>query len=230
MILFKRKLMIMLVVIFFLFFIVGCSSKNQTSNKDENKVKNQTTNVTSSESSSNDDTKRSSNSGIKQETTENDSVQNQLLTSIKTLAGDGKVINCDYPVKTSNIYNIEDTWGKADSSNWVTSAKGMYSTYSKHNVVFGSNKGGRVFEVRSFDDRINKISLSMVKKYFGNPKYDVKVGGEEIIGYVINKEFKILFVFPEPTKNTKDPFMSHYSVFYPAATANSMASDPGREW
>lgn len=225
--LFNKKTIAKVAVIFSLFFIVGCSSQNKTSNKDANNTKNQSENVDSNKTTSSNTTQNSdSESNTPQDTTS----QNELLENIKTLAADGKIINCDYPVKTSNIYTIEDTLGKADSSNWVTSAKGMYSTYSKHNVVFGSNKGGRVFEVRSLDSRLNKISLSMVKKKFGTPQHDVKTGGEEIIGYVISKDFKILFVFPEPTTSTPNPFMSHYSVLYPAATVNSMASDPGRQW
>lgn len=48
--------------------------------------------------------------------------------------------------------------------------------------------------------------------------------------YVVTKEFKLLFVFLEPTKSIPDPLMRHYSVLYPSATANSMASDPGRQW
>lgn len=122
---------------------------------------------------------------------------------------------------------MEEKWGKADSSEWVAAAKGMYSTYSKHNIVFGANKGNQVFEVRSLDNQLNSIQLSVVKDKLGTPQYDVKVNGEEIIGYKITDEFKILFVFPQGAAN---PALSHYSVLYPAGTINNMAGDKGREW
>lgn len=153
-----------------------------------------------------------------------------LLNNIKKLAVKGKVINCDFPVKSTCMDTVEKKWGKANKANWVTQAKGLYSTYSKHKVVFGSNKGDQVFEVRSFDSRLSKISLSMVKKVFGSPLHDVKSNGEETIGYKAGNEFKILFVFKKPVKGSKNPTLDHYSVFYPAGTVNSMAGDPGREW
>lgn len=224
MFLFNKKFAAKLTVIFLLLFMVGCSDASKVSNN--NSVSN------SNKPSSNKVVKNNnSSSNLKQNNEEKSSqTQSTLLEDIKVFAAEGKVINCEYPVKTTNLYSVEEKWGKADSSNWVTSAKGMYSTYSKHNVVFGSNKGARIFEVRSFDSRLNRISLSMVKENFGTPQYDVKTGGEEIIGYVVTKEFKLLFVFLEPTKSIPDPLMRHYSVLYPSATANSMASDPGRQW
>jgi len=64
----------------------------------------------------------------------------------------------------------------------------------------------------------------------GEPAYDKKVKGEEIIGYVANNDFKLLLVFPEPTEKNPSPLMNHYSVLYPRGTVNSMADDPGRQW
>ncbi|MGG1680190.1 DUF4309 domain-containing protein [Neobacillus sp. NRS-1170] len=70
----------------------------------------------------------------------------------------------------------------------------------------------------------------MVKKAYGTPAYDVKSNGEEIIGYVVSSEYKILLVFPQPSNNNQDPVMDHYSVLYPRGTVNSMVGDPGRQW
>lgn len=154
----------------------------------------------------------------------------KILLSIKNLASKGKIINCNFPVKSTCMSTVEKKWGKADKSNWVTQAKGLYSTYSKHKVVFGSNKGAQVFEVRSFDTCLGKISLSMVKKVFGSPLHDVKYNGKETIGYKAGNEFKILFVFKKPVKGSSNPILDHYSVFYPDGTINNMAGDPGREW
>ncbi|KYH28215.1 MULTISPECIES: YjgB family protein [Clostridium] len=153
-----------------------------------------------------------------------------LLSNIMELAKKGKVINCDFPAKTTTIEDIEKAWGKPNEMNWIAAAKGVYATYPKHNMAFGFNKGSQIFEVRSFDNKIKKIPLSKVKEVFGSPDYDVNVNNEEIIGYVANKDFKILLVFPKPTKENPDPLLDHYSVFYPRGTVNLMADDPGREW
>lgn len=156
--------------------------------------------------------------------------QTQLLDSIKKLAQQGKIINCDFPVKSTSLQDVIQKWGKADKSDWVAQAKGEYTTYSKHNVVFGSNKGDQIFEVRSFGSQLEQLSLSMVKKVLGTPAYNTKSSGEQIIGYTAGKEYKIEFVFSTPANGNNDPIVNHYSVLYPAGTVNNMSNDPGRKW
>lgn len=220
MFLFNRKSIVKITGALSLVLLVGCTNSQKSSlNSDANKAKNDINNISS----------KSYINGPKQNQ-KNNSAQNVLLADIRTYATQGKVINSDYTIKNTNITSVQKRLGKPDSSAWVTSAKGLYSTYSKHNIVFGSNKGGQIFEIRSLDPRINKISLSMVRANFGTPQHDVKTGGREIIGYTSGEQFKILFVFPEPTKNKPDPLMNNYSVLYPAGTANSMANDRGRQW
>lgn len=236
MFLFNRKSVVKYAAIFSLFFMVGCSEAKKSLNSDTNKVKNEVNNISNSNKTPSNNLpnnnspgknmyQNSSNQGQQKNTS-----QNVLLGNIRTFATKGRIINCEYPVKDTNLSTIEKRWGKADNSTWVSSAKGLYSTYKKHNVVFGSNKGAQIFEARSLDPRLTKISLSMVKMNFGNPQHNVTTGGEQIIGYAIGKEFKLLFVFPKPTKSNPNPSMRHYSVLYPAGTVNSMAGDPGRQW
>ena len=64
----------------------------------------------------------------------------------------------------------------------------------------------------------------------GAPAYDSKFYGQELIGYIAGPEFKLEFVFPEPTSGNPNPVLDHYSVLYPNGTINSMAGDPGRQW
>lgn len=156
--------------------------------------------------------------------------QKAFLLSIQKAAQQGKVFNEDFAVKTNVIDDVQDKWGNADKTEYIGAAKGNYATYSKHNMVFGFNKGSQLFEVRSFDGQLKNIALSKVKEVFGTPAYDVKSGNDEIIGYVINGDYKILLVFPVPKTSGEDPKMDHYSVFYPRGTVNTMADDPGREW
>ncbi|MDQ7092146.1 M56 family metallopeptidase [Desulfosporosinus sp. PR] len=153
-----------------------------------------------------------------------------LLSAMMQSAQQGKVINSDFPVKTTVIEDIEKVLGPADSTNYVAAAKGRYATFSSHNLVFGINKGEQIFEVRSFDSRLSGISLTNVKSAFGTPAYDAKYNGQEIIGYTAGPAYKIEMVFPQPTTGNPNPVMDHYSVLYPQGTVNSMADDPGRQW
>ena len=153
-----------------------------------------------------------------------------MLLNMMELAKQGKIINCNFPAKSTNIETVIKNWGKADKTDYVASAKGSYATYNKYNVVFGFNKGEQVFEVRSFDPQLKGLSLSKVKGVFGVPALDTKTGSQEIIGYAAGSEFKIEMVFSLPTSNNPDPVIDHYNVLYPNGTVNSMAGDPGRQW
>lgn len=236
--LFNKKLITWSIVAISLTFLVGCSSitKSLSDNKNSDTNKNEISDSSNIKSDTNEekpysndvvsiDSENNSSKQIKQ-----DNSQKLLLENIKKLAKQGKIINCDFLAKSNVIEDVEKKWGKANKTDWVPKAKGTYATYSKYNVVFGFNKGSQIFEVRSFDSRLNKISLSMVKKAFGTPAYDVKSNGEEIIGYTAGQEFKILFVFSQPKNDNNDTLMSHYSILYPRGTVNMMADDPGRQW
>ncbi len=215
---FRKVAIIFAVPALILTTMVGCSSISKPVNKSTtpSDVK------TPSE-------KDNSSSGNTTTSLRNDS-QKTLLTNITQLAKQGKVINSEFPAKTTVIETVEKKLGKPDKTDWVPKSKGNYATFSKYNLVFGFNKGSQIFEVRSFDDSLGKISLSMVKTTFGTPTYDVKSNGQEIIGYVASQEYKLLLVFPIPSNVNTDPLMDHYSVLYPKGTVNSMADDPGREW
>lgn len=153
-----------------------------------------------------------------------------MLLDMMQLAKLGKVINCDFAAKTTNMETITQAWAQADKTVYISSAKGSYATYAYHNVVFGFNKGEQVFEVRSFDARLENISLAKAKEVFGAPSYDSKAGNQEIIGYAAGNEFKIEMVFSLNTSNNTNPMMDHYNVLYPSGTINSMAGDSGRQW
>lgn len=158
-----------------------------------------------------------------------DSTQS-LLSNMLLFAKQGKVINSNFTAKTNTIEDVAKAWGMADKTDYVASAKGTYATYTSHNVVFGINKGEQIFEVRSYDSRLKGITLDTAKEVLGTPAYDVKVNGQEIIGYVANSDFKVEMVFPVASSTKPNPVMDHYNVLYPSGTVNSMASDPGRQW
>lgn len=236
----NKKPILATIVVLSLALMVGCSSsKNASSDSSSsakskteatNKVNASTTNTASTDSSTANNVAKSSenNTSEVKQNTQTDS-QVALLNSITTLAQKGKIINSDFAASSTSIQTIESKLGKADKSEWVAQAKGTYFTYSKQNVVFGINRD-QLFEVRSFDSRLGKISLSMVKKSLGNPAHIATSGGDQIIGYTAGKDFKILFVFPKSTSASADPILSHYSVLYPIGSSNNMGNDPGRQW
>jgi hypothetical protein len=138
-----------------------------------------------------------------------------MLLNIIQLAKQGKVINIDFPVKTSTIKTIEQEWGQPNKTDIVT-FKGTYATFSKYNAVFGFNKTGQIFEGRSFDSHnFVGITLPKVKEVLGNSTSDIKYNGQEVIGYTEGLEFKIEMVFPMSTTNTPNPAMDHYNILYP---------------
>lgn len=160
----------------------------------------------------------------------NDNPNQMLIASITTLAQQGKIINCEFPVKTTTIDDVEKKWGPADTTTYVAAAKGTYSAFAKYNVAFGWNKGMQIFEVRSFDSSLKNITLADIKLNLGPPAYDVRSNGQEIIGYYAGTEYRLLLVWAQTTDINPNPNLDHYSVLYPAGTINSMANDPGRQW
>lgn len=209
--------------------LVGCA--NYTS--EETIINDNSSNNSSSENIDNTTGKPNSDENTNNNTDKPNSDENhnkELLETIKSLAKEGKTINSEFAAKKTVIDDVKEKLGEPDSSDWIAEAKGIYDSYTDYSVAFGYNKGSQIFEVRSFDAKIKSISLNDMKEVFGSPDYNVTVSGEEIVGYVTNTEFKLLFVFPVPSTETPNPKLDHYSVLYPQGTVNSMSNDPGREW
>jgi len=225
----KKILISSMALVLALASLAGCSKSNAASSSVSSgpeKVA-ESSSLASSNSSSASSIAADPSSTVSQS---QDDTQQNLLTSMQKAAEQGKVIECEFPVKTKTIEDVEAKWGKEDKSEYIASAKGTYAVYNKQNITFGFNKGSQLFEVRSYDSQLKSISLSKVKDVLGKPDHDVKSGTEEIIGYVINSDYKILMVFPNPTTSGEDPKLDHYSVFYPRGTVNMMADDAGRQW
>ncbi len=202
---------------------VGCSNTVKTPTETPPNTDNNT--------SSNPDSSTNSNTNDTTTKVPVADAQELLLLEIEENAKIGKVINCEFMAGANvSMQEVESSWGKADESNWVVDAKGNYSTYKERQVVLGSNKGDAIFEVRSFDSRIHQISRKTVESYFGIPDHSATTKDEDILGYVINENYKLLLVFKQPTTAGAEAVLDHYSVFYPKGTLNNMADDPGREW
>lgn len=226
---FKKTSIKWAIAVLTLTLVVGCSSLSNPINPTDSQ--NQKDPSTSSQQNTNTNTSSSSTDSNSTQTNQQhpDSTESMVF-NITVLGQQGKVINSDFAAKTSTLGDVEKLWGKADTTEYVSTAKGRYATYTSHNVVFGLNKGDQIFEVRSYDSRLKGITFNQVKGVLGTPAYDAKSNGQEIIGYKAGSEFKVEMVFPQPTSSNPNPVMDHYNVLYPRGTVNSMADDPGRQW
>lgn len=180
----------------------------------------------------NTETNTQNNSVTEVNPAQGDTTSETLLNQMKELAADGKALGSD--VIADGNHNISDVYTQlgepAQPEMWIGDAKGLYSVYEKQNLVFGSNKGGAIFEIRSTSPDLKAVGYQDVIKVYGEPDKTNNTESETIIGYKINDRFKLLLVFPKLKAADDNPSLDHYSVFYPKGTANNMADDPGREW
>jgi hypothetical protein len=138
------------------------------------------------------------------------------LKELLELAKQGKVPGIKYAAHTGMIDEIEKAWGTADITE--PAGKGIYSTYSKKNTVFGSNKGLQVFDIRSNDPSLQKLTFKQIEQALGKPA-DTKVNGEDTIYiYNANDQFQLKFIVPKKTGK-----VDHISVFAPKDSVNLMA-------
>jgi hypothetical protein len=139
------------------------------------------------------------------------------LKELLELAKQGKVPGVEYTAHTGLIDDVEKAWGKPDKQD--SAGKGFfYATYSKKNVVFGSNKGMQIFDVRSSESSLQKLTLKQIELTLGNPA-DTKLNGDDTI-YIFkaNDQFLLKFIIPKTTGK-----VDHISVFSPQDSVNSMA-------
>jgi hypothetical protein len=133
------------------------------------------------------------------------------------------VSDIPFAAQTSTIAAVEKAWGRSDSTDYVAAANGTYASYGSRQTVFGYNKQGQIFEVRSYDSSLSKITASDVKEAFMSPPvYNTEYNGQIIFGYNAGSDFNLEFVF---SPGNPDLILDHYNVLYPKGT-----DAPGREW
>lgn len=132
--------------------MVGCSNKTEPSINSANENKSDSEdagiskvdeNIASDKSSlKNNQEATNSENNLKDEDS-----QKTLVDSIIKLAKQGKIINSDFPVKSTSIQDVEGKLGNSDTSEFVSEAKGSYYTFSKDNVAFGCNKATKFLKL-----------------------------------------------------------------------------------
>lgn len=138
------------------------------------------------------------------------------LQELLELAKKGKVPGVEYAAHTGLIDEVEADWGKPDQQE--PAGKGIYATYTDEHVVFGFNKGSLIFDVRSSDTALQKLTLKQIESTLGKPD-DTKVNGEDkIYTYQANDQFQLKFIIPNSTGK-----VGHISVFSEQDSINNMA-------
>ncbi|WP_434654649.1 YjgB family protein [Thermoanaerobacterium thermosaccharolyticum] len=182
----------------------------------------------SSSTSDKSSSQKSTNDNKESQSAASDTHNKDLIDEIVSLAKEGKVVNCDFVTGKTTIDDVEKVYGNPDKQDYISSAKGIYTTFSSKGLVFGFNKGMQIFETRSFDPRLQVISRSDIENVLGKAPYVAAISGTEtqtVLGYTMNSDYKLEFVISNNTNH-----VDHVNILYPRATANLMADDPGRQW
>lgn len=132
----------------------------------------------------------------------------QLLIDIMDWAKKGTVKDCPFNAVDSTMEQVKSEWGEPDTVD--TAGLGTYATYTKKNVVFGYNKAGEIFDVRSYASDLKEISDQMVVKAFGQPAEVKDNNNEKIYAYVVNQDLQLKVIIPNSSK-----IIDHISVFHP---------------
>jgi hypothetical protein len=143
-------------------------------------------------------------------------VDSKLIKELMTLAKAGKIPDVKFGAHTGLIDDVEKAWGKADKQE--PAGKGFYATYDARKVVFGFNKGQQIFDVRSSDASLQKLTLKEIEHVLAKPD-DITVNGDDsIYVYKVNDQYQLKFVIPKSTGK-----VDHISVFAPQDSINNMA-------
>lgn len=140
----------------------------------------------------------------------------KLVEELLELAREGKVPGVEYAAHTGLIDDVEAAWGEPDTKE--AAGKGIYATYSKKHVVFGFNKGSRIFDVRSSAANLQKLTLKEIEAVLGEPENTTVNGGDKIYMYQAGKQYELKFIIPEASGT-----VDHISVFSEQDSINNMA-------
>jgi hypothetical protein len=100
------------------------------------------------------------------------------------------------------------------SSDNEAAGKGIYATYT----IFGFNKGSLIFDVRSSESSLQKLTLKQIEGALGKPD-NAKVNGEDkIYTYQANAQYQLKFIISSSTG-----MVGHISVFSEQDSFNNMA-------
>ena len=127
------------------------------------------------------------------------------LKDVVKRAESGVTLGSSYNVNDSRLESVKAEWGEPDQVDQV--GKSYYATYNKHKVVFGFNEAGEIFDIRSYAEKLNKISLEIIEGNLGQPAQVKNVNKEAIYVYTISPTIELKFIIPDHSK-----IVDHVSV------------------
>ncbi|BFH17950.1 YjgB family protein [Paenibacillus melissococcoides] len=164
----------------------------------------------------------SESSGVtKPEPEKGEPTAEQEVEEMMKLAAEGRVAHSDFAVEHGLMDDVEKEWGEPDKDEFA--GQGMYAAYETRHIVFGYNKGMQIFDVRSDDPEVRKLTLEDVEKALGKAKDVRENGGDAIYVYEASADYELKFIVPKPTDKNPNPHVDHISVFYPQGAKNLMA-------
>ncbi|ETT62019.1 hypothetical protein BSK66_20665 [Paenibacillus odorifer] len=206
--------------------LAGCSSNNEAGNSESQATAPTETAVTatsepevSSSSTPAETTPAATSSPTetdKDSTGSNSQNSDKQLKELLELAKKGKVPGVKYAAHTGLIDEVEADWGKPDQQE--SAGKGIYATYTDKHVVFGFNKGSLIFDVRSSDSALQKLTLKQIEATLGKPDATKVNGDDKIYTYQANDQYQLKFIIPSSTGT-----VDHISVFSEQDSFNNMA-------
>ncbi|WP_341281728.1 YjgB family protein [Paenibacillus sp. FSL H8-0537] len=138
------------------------------------------------------------------------------IGQLVALAKEGKIPEVNYAAHIALFDEIEQDWGKADSTE--AAGKGIYAAYTKRGVTIGFNKGMKVFDMRSYATNLQQLSYADIEKSLGKADETATNGDDQICVYKVNDQYQLKFIIPKATGK-----VDHISVFSPQDAKNNMA-------
>jgi peptidoglycan-N-acetylglucosamine deacetylase len=128
------------------------------------------------------------------------------LNEIKEKAKLGLVTGSEFSSLSSTIDQVKVKWGEPDKID--RAGAGYYAAYEEKGITFGYNEEGQIFDVRSYSNELQKITLNSIEKSLGRPNQVTELNNDDIYVYEITADIQLKFVIPK-TRQTVD----HLSVF-----------------
>ncbi|WP_103109611.1 YjgB family protein [Brevibacillus reuszeri] len=145
-----------------------------------------------------------------------------MLKDLRELAKNGQTFGSSYRVEKDVFDEIEKVLGKPNN---ISTIKGItYNTYRDLGLVFAFNKGMQVVDIRSYDPRLQAISLAEVNQALGEPQSKTTLNGETIYTYKVNDKYELKIIFTGVIDKKKSTlYIDHVNIYYPRGTINNMA-------
>jgi peptidoglycan-N-acetylglucosamine deacetylase len=129
--------------------------------------------------------------------TDTPTADNKLPLQILELARQGNVMNNEFVAGINSIYEVEQKWGSPDKVDQAGS--GQYATYDKHLMTFGYNNTRQLFDIRSYEQELKKLTLPLIVQALGEADKKIDNGNEFIYIYQATKDIQLKFVIPQAT-------------------------------